>query len=359
MMPRPPHSIFCTKSLTLGAHGPSPRKIVFNIPALVPDRPGPRPAGGVRAAGQCPRRRRHPDGGRGRSSPRCMEVSQALAGTLNLQAGLYGALEVLERRCGALRGAVTLIEEAAACSPSRLRSAIRGRGPVRYRIGEGITGGVAQCGTPPSSRTWPRACIPSPRGATRGPAGRGGHASSACRFSWTGRAAGTLAIELPFDVRARQRADGQGAPHRRGHDLPGAPDPAAGEARAAAAGRGEHPAPPGAARALRVHQPRRQQRADAAGVRAGGAGRRHRRHRADPGRERHGQGADRPRAAPPLAARGQAVRPGQLRRAAGDPGRVRAVRPRARARSPARRRAGRAGSSWPTAARSSWTRSAS
>ena len=41
-----------------------------------------------------------------------LEVSQALAGTLSLQAGLYGVLEVLERRCGIRGGAVTLVEEA-------------------------------------------------------------------------------------------------------------------------------------------------------------------------------------------------------------------------------------------------------
>jgi Nif-specific regulatory protein len=78
-----------------------------------------------------------------------LEVGQALAATLNLQAGLYGVLEVLERRCGASRGAVTLIEEAS--GHLVVEAALgypRGAGRVRYRVGEGITGGVAQRGTP-------------------------------------------------------------------------------------------------------------------------------------------------------------------------------------------------------------------
>jgi Nif-specific regulatory protein len=78
-----------------------------------------------------------------------MEVSEALTGTLNLSAGLYGVLEVLGRRCGAIRGAVTLLEgesgllavEASLGYPPSERR-------VRYRVGEGVTGGVAQTGQP-------------------------------------------------------------------------------------------------------------------------------------------------------------------------------------------------------------------
>ncbi|MFL5514821.1 MAG: sigma 54-interacting transcriptional regulator [Gemmatimonadales bacterium] len=78
-----------------------------------------------------------------------MEVSQALTGTLNLQAGLYGVLEVLERRCGALRGSVTLLE--AGSGLLAVEAALgypRKAGRVRYRLGEGITGRVAESGRP-------------------------------------------------------------------------------------------------------------------------------------------------------------------------------------------------------------------
>ena len=100
---------------------PAPRKIVFHMPSLVTEAPtrsgsrevapesggdgraDPLPASGAEAT---------PAGGDVRKLATLLEVSQALAGTLNLQTGLYGVLEVLERRCGAGRGAVTLIEEA-------------------------------------------------------------------------------------------------------------------------------------------------------------------------------------------------------------------------------------------------------
>jgi Nif-specific regulatory protein len=78
-----------------------------------------------------------------------VEVSQALTGTLNLQAGLYGVLEVLERRCGALRGAITLLEEESGMLVVEAALGYpRPSGRVRYRLGEGVTGMVAQSGTP-------------------------------------------------------------------------------------------------------------------------------------------------------------------------------------------------------------------
>jgi hypothetical protein len=86
----------------------SPRKIVFSIPSLVPDRPVPRAA--ERAAPRTMPMASGRDGDRKKLAT-LMEVGEALAGTLNLQAGLYGVLEVLERRCGALRGTVALLEE--------------------------------------------------------------------------------------------------------------------------------------------------------------------------------------------------------------------------------------------------------
>src|SRR5687767_11870966 len=86
----------------------APRKIVFNVPSLLPDRPASRPPDpGPRPAQFLP----HPEGGDVRKLSTIMEVGEALAVTLNLQAGLYGVLEVLERRCGALRGSVALVEE--------------------------------------------------------------------------------------------------------------------------------------------------------------------------------------------------------------------------------------------------------
>jgi Nif-specific regulatory protein len=129
----------------------SPRKIVFNVPSLLPDAgraraadPGAREAAPAAEAG--------PEGEGGEDARKLamlVEVSQALTGTLKLQAGLYGVLEVLERRCGALRGAITLLEEASGMLVVEAALGYpRPSGRVRYRIGEGVTGLVAQSGTP-------------------------------------------------------------------------------------------------------------------------------------------------------------------------------------------------------------------
>jgi Nif-specific regulatory protein len=127
-----------------------PRKIVFNVPSLLPDA-GPARSADPAARGAAPAAETEPpeEGGEDvRKLAMLVEVSQALT-TLNLQAGLYGALEVLERRCGALRGAITLLEEESGMLV--VEAALGYRRPpgrVRYRIGEGVTGMVAQSGTP-------------------------------------------------------------------------------------------------------------------------------------------------------------------------------------------------------------------
>jgi len=128
---------------------PAPRKIVFHVPSLVGEEPAARSADSPS--------RLHPaldqptsvpdlalDAGEVRKLATLLEVSQALAGSLNLQAGLYGVLEVLERRCGAGRGAVTLLEDASGLLVVEAALGYpRTSGRVRYRVGEGITGRVA------------------------------------------------------------------------------------------------------------------------------------------------------------------------------------------------------------------------
>src|SRR5436305_10650515 len=75
-----------------------------------------------------------------------LDVSQALSGTLNLKASLHGVLEILTAEHGAMRGMVSLLHpdgdlrvEASdgLGDPSRV---------VRYQLGEGIIGKVAQSG---------------------------------------------------------------------------------------------------------------------------------------------------------------------------------------------------------------------
>ena len=332
------------------------QQIVFSVPSLVPDRAPVRPA---------PSRRTGPpagppgpgiEDGDVRKLATIMEMGEALAGTLNLQAGLYGALEVLERRCGArARGDRAAGGGERAAGGRGLAGPAAGE-PGALPLGEGITGG-APAGAPAVVPRVSRGAASSPRART-GAARRGTWPSSACPSSSTAARRGTLRSssatadrDLERMIKVLRIAAGMISQSLRIQRLIGQERERLVEENTQ----------------LRQElQERyeftnldRQQRADAAGLRAGLPGRRHRRHGADPGRERHRQGADRARAAPPLAAGRQAVRPGQLRRAARDPGRDPSCSATSAARSPARRRGGRAGSSWPTAARSSSTRSAS
>ena len=126
----------------------NPRKIVFNMPSLISE-PAAEPHPGHRPARVSPADPGTAELTEGRKLGTLMEVSEALTGTLNLQAGLYGVLEVLERRCGALRGAVTLLEEGSGLLGVEAALGYpRSAGRVRYRLGEGITGRVAESGRP-------------------------------------------------------------------------------------------------------------------------------------------------------------------------------------------------------------------
>ena len=305
----------------------APRKIVFRMPSLIPEDAARRD--------QSPNLASAPAaspvaGGDVRKLATLLEVSQALVGTLSLQGravrGARGAGAPVRRPAGRgdpARGG----ERAAGGGGGGGLSPGHQPGPLPRRRGDhrpGRRAGRAGRGAPGERG----AGVPAPR---RDP-GRAGHrgrelpvradSGRGCH----GRHPGGRAALRP---RAGHRPDGQGPPDHRGAGVAGGTDPSPGRGRAPAPGGGEHPAARGAARALRVHQHRGQQRADAAGVRAGGPGGRHRRDGDDPRGVGHREGADRARAAPPLAARGEAVRPGQLRGAAREPGGDRAVRPRA------------------------------
>jgi len=139
---------------------PASRKIVFHMPSLVTDEAPSRrqESEGAAELGMVPglSGTNYPESADPgdhdhdvRKLATLLEMGQALAGSLSLQTGLYGVLEVLERRCGAVRGAVTLIEEASGLLVVEAALGYpRGAGRVRYRVGEGITGRVAQRGVP-------------------------------------------------------------------------------------------------------------------------------------------------------------------------------------------------------------------
>ncbi len=182
---------------------PAPRKIVFHMPSLVGEDPAVGPAD---SPSRLDPARDQPapapdlalDAGEVRKLATLLEVSQALAGSLNLQAGLYGVLEVLERRCGAGRGAVTLLEDASGLLVVEAALGYpRTSGRVRYRVGEGITGRVAQRGQPevvPHVSEEPGFLHRAVPRDARGPE----EASFLCvPILMDGLSAGTLAVEMP------------------------------------------------------------------------------------------------------------------------------------------------------------------
>ena len=170
----------------------------------------------------------------------------------------------------------------------------------------------------------PRADVPeSGRTARSGQAGHQLHLRADRAQPQGGRrAVGRSALQ----ARPRLRRSGP-VSARRGRDgRPGAQGGAAGRRRASAADRGEHPPARGTARALRLLAHHRQQRPDAAGLRADRAGGPDQHDGAHPRRVGHRQGAHRARDSLQLAALDQAVRQGQLRGAARLAHRIRAVR---------------------------------
>jgi len=189
---------------------PASRKIVFHVPSLMPEDAARRRGEPSRSLAALPsgepgrlaaERPEVPEeeGGDVRKLATLLEVSQTLAGTLNLQAGLYGVLEVLERRCGTRRGAVTLLEEASGLLAVEAALGYPpNRGRVRYRVGEGITGGVAQRGTP--------AVVPHVteepdflhRAVPRAERDEEDMSFLCVPILMDGSSAGTLAVEMPF-----------------------------------------------------------------------------------------------------------------------------------------------------------------
>src|SRR6059036_2450864 len=88
-----------------------------------------------------------PDDARTRETRRLstlLEVSQALSGTLNLNASLHRVLEILARHHGAVRGIVSFLQDSGDLRVEAADGTGAIAGTVRYRIGQGITGRVVQ-----------------------------------------------------------------------------------------------------------------------------------------------------------------------------------------------------------------------
>jgi Nif-specific regulatory protein len=172
------------------------RRILVQPPALLPSLETPEESDGQQA-GALPRP--HSDASEARKLGTLVDVSQALAGHLNLQAGLSAMLLTLGRRCGAVRGAVALIDERTGELQIRAGIGLSRDGQTkRYSMGEGITGAVASTGEPTvvpqisqDSRFLHRATSRHER--------RGGEFSFICvPILLHRRPVGTLSIELSY-----------------------------------------------------------------------------------------------------------------------------------------------------------------
>ena len=119
--------------------------IVFHAPELIPSRSSVEHSGSP--AENTSSRPARTEASEARKLGTLVDVSQAMAGAVSLHAGLAGVLEVLARRCGAVRGAVALIDEQTRELQVRAAAGPSGQGhATRYRLGEGITGTVAETG---------------------------------------------------------------------------------------------------------------------------------------------------------------------------------------------------------------------
>ena len=128
-----------------------------------------------------------------------VDVSQALAGHLNLQAGLSGTLLILGRRCRAVRGTVALLDDASGELHVRAGfGLVQDGAPIRYHLGEGITGRVAASGEPLVVPEISRDSHFLHRAASRRER-RNGEFSFVCvPILLHGRVVGTLSIELEY-----------------------------------------------------------------------------------------------------------------------------------------------------------------
>ena len=77
-----------------------------------------------------------------------LDVSQALSGTLNLKASLHRVLEILATEYDAVRGVISLVDNDGNVRVEAADGIGDNARPIRYQLGEGITGRVVESGKP-------------------------------------------------------------------------------------------------------------------------------------------------------------------------------------------------------------------
>jgi hypothetical protein len=81
-----------------------------------------------------------------------LDVSQALSGTLNLKASLHRVLEILAGEYGAVRGLISLVDDTGEVRVEAADGVADAARPVRYQLGEGITGRAVESANRSSCR---------------------------------------------------------------------------------------------------------------------------------------------------------------------------------------------------------------
>ena len=283
-------------------------------------------------------------------------VSRVLSRSLDFNESLRDVLRVLHDEAGLTRGLISVVDPDS--GKLNIHTIYTPEGPIlddaQYGPGEGIIGLVLE-----KPRTIKLVRVADePRFLNRQQVYDLGTALH--RRADQGRRRPQGRPRRPAGSTGRRPARGT-RPVRRNGRQPDRPEPAPGDGSGAGkidAGRRARPAAPHRPPSVRLRQHGRPLGGDAPGFRPGAAGRQVEHHGADPRRNRHRQGTDRQRHPLQLAARAQRDGPPELRGAAGKPARIRTLRPRDAAPSPAPSNRARAASSRRTAAPCSSTKSA-
>jgi Nif-specific regulatory protein len=129
-----------------------------------------------------------------------LEISQALASTLELRTSLVRLLEILEEQHGTVSGAITVLDQETNELHIEAATGItwRVRRKAKYRVGEGVTGRVVQSGKPVSVRQVSREPLFLDRTGVWRESGAEELSFVCVPMTIDGRSVGSLGVTLPY-----------------------------------------------------------------------------------------------------------------------------------------------------------------
>ena len=205
-----------------------------------------------------------------------LQITDALSSTLNTRSALQEVLETLARRHTITQSLIVrLDEDGRQLHVEAAQGLSRPSHHIHYTLGEGVIGKVVETGkaviVPRVSRE-PSLVL---RANHREDAPAEDSSFICVPIGFDRRVVGALGVNLKFKTDRNYERSKAFYGVVASADWAGAQGAAAGRGAAQAAGQRERASQAGTARALRLCRHRRQQRPDAAGLRAGGAGRAH------------------------------------------------------------------------------------